>query len=168
MKTTGTVLDEILDIMESPKYGDVTNLETGHNINVRKRVIGNDPKKHTRYQVAAATDASAFDHPELVNGLHDLGKISPYRSADVLAGLLEGEARRDPFDEKVAAPEDKPAISGPVQQPGGMQFEKSAEDEEAQPEQGTPSAPDPAAKPQDLAAAREALKESIKPGSTGS
>lgn len=156
-----TVLDEILDIMESPKYGDVTSLERGHNINIRKRVIGNDPKKHTRYQVAAATEATAFDHPELVNGLHDLGKISPYRSADVLAGLLEGEARKDPFA-AVEAPEDKPAITGPVQQPGGMSFEAPPDDEQESTE--AESGPSVAAAGQTMEEAQAALRESIAAG----
>jgi hypothetical protein len=161
----GQVLDELQEIMEQ-SLGDITNLTTGHNVNIRKRVIGNDPKKHTRYQVVAATKPSAFDHPELVESLIDVTKISPYRSADVLAGLLEGEARKDPFAEGGAA-EDKPAISGPVKESGAMDFQAPPEDNEGEPEQGTASAPDPAAKP-DMKEAQENLKRSLNQGNDGS
>lgn len=117
------VLDELLDIIEQ-KYGDITSLETGHNINIRRK----GEKFKTKYQVAAATEPSAFDHAELVESLHDLGKISPYRSFDTLKGLMAGETRKDPFAE-VEAPEDKPAITGPVQQPGGMKFGAPPDDD---------------------------------------
>jgi hypothetical protein len=153
------VLDEILDIMEQ-KFGDITNLETGHNIIIRKRGSG---RKGTKYQVAAADEPSAFDHPELVASLHDLTKISPYRSADVLAGLLEGEARKDPFD-AVEAPAEKPAaITGPVAQPGDMTFAPPPDDAAAE-EQGTPTEPDPAAKPATQEEAQEALRQRLNEG----
>ena len=158
------VLDELLEIMEQ-SLGDITHRETGHNVNIRKRVIGNDPKKHTRYQVVAATEPSAFDHPELVESLIDVTKISPYRSADVLAGLLEGEARKDPFA-AVEAPAEKPAaITGPVAQPGDMTFAPPPADD-AEEEQGTPTEPDPAAKQPPLTQeqAQEALRQRINEG----
>lgn len=117
------ILDDLLEIMEQ-KYGDITHLETGRNINIERKGL----KFKTQWRVSAATEESAFDYPDLVGTLHDLGTLSPYRPAEVLAGLLEAPAgRKDPF---AGAPaEDKPAISGPVQQPGGMKFESPPDDD---------------------------------------
>jgi hypothetical protein len=154
------VLDELLDIIEQ-KYGDITNLEIGHNINIRRK----GEKFKTKYQVAAATEPSAFDHSELVESLHDLGKISPYRSFDTLKGLMAGEARKDPFA-AVEAGEEKPAITGPVQQPEGMSFaEPTEEEEDARPTEADPSV---AATPLSQDAAQEALRQSIAQGNDGS
>lgn len=159
LSASRAILDELLDMMEQ-KLGDITHLETGHNINIRRK----GEKFKTKYQVGAATDSSAFDYPELVAGLHDLTKISPYRPFEVLAGLLEGEARKDPFAPVEAPAEERPAISGPVKPAGGMSFDAPPPDNEDAEQQGTPSVPDPAAKPLTQEEGKEALRRSLEEG----
>lgn len=155
------VLDEILDIMET-KYGDVTDLEEGRNINIRKRVRGGDKMTGTDYQVSAAAEPSAFDHPELVEGLQDLGRISPFRSAEILAGLLEGGAvKTDPFGDEEEEP--RPALTGLIATPGSMVFDSPLDDEtDAAQDQMREEEAEPAPPPaRTTKAAREALKESL-------
>ncbi len=93
---SGGIIDDLIDIIENPEFGDFTDLEKGFDINVRKRGSG---KKGTKYQTTAKTKASKFPMPELAEGVIDLSQLNPFvkNHQEVMLAAMEGSPAADPM-----------------------------------------------------------------------
>lgn len=157
LSTPKTVIDLLLDIIEGP-HPDLFSLETGRNISLRRKGSG---KMDTKYSVVVAPEPSEFNYPELIEGVKDLTLVSPYIEPEAMAALLEGRTRADPFAEPPSA---RGPVTGPVLPARTMPAPPEDDGEEAR--EADPAVA--AASGQDLEAAKQALKDSLKQSDDGS
>lgn len=148
---SGGIMDDLLAAVD--ELGDITDLEKGYNVNVRRRGSG---KKGTKYQTVVATEASKFPMPELAEGVQDLTKVSPYVSVEVMQAALTGTTE-DPMQKKLAegeSPVETTATEAP-EPPKQSQFPPPPPDDEGE---------EPAATPSDTqrTEAQDALKKAVK------
>ncbi len=141
------IIDDLLSALD--ELGDLTDLEKGFDINVRKRGSG---KTGTKYQTIVATEPSRFPKPELADGVQDLTKVSPYLTVEVMQAALEGTGA-DPM-----LPKGKESVEGTATE--------AASEAPKQSRFGTPPAEEgeePAATPSDTqrTEAQKALKDAV-------
>ncbi len=153
------VIDDLLDILET--LGDITDLEKGRDINIRRRGSG---KKSTKYQTTAATAPSPFDYPDLVDGMHDLTMISPYWEIPKMIEAMQETG--DPLATAAAEPKtSNPALPpAPDPAPTAPRFAPPPDDDEGHPEDEDPKEegePTPQQSDDDRNAAQERLKAQI-------
>lgn len=142
------IIDDLLAALD--ELGDLTDLEKGFDINVRKRGSG---KTGTKYQTIVATEPSKFPMPELADGIQDLTKISPYVAVEVMQAALDGVGA-DPMLPKGKESVEGAASEAPTEQKKSRFAEPPDEEEE------------PAATPSDTqrSEAQQALKDAVGTG----
>ncbi len=142
------IIDDLLAALD--ELGDLTDLEKGFDINVRKRGSG---KTGTKYQTIVATKPSKFPMPELADGIQDLTKVSPYLPVEVMQAALEGTGA-DPMQPKLAAGE-SPVEASASEPSKPSRFAEPPDEEEEEEPDATPS-------DTQRTTAQQALKNAVK------
>lgn len=157
------VLDMLLNDME--ETGDFTNLETGRDIEIRRR----GEKYETEYRIKVAPEPTKFDHP-VVSELRDLQLVSPYVDAETLLKALDAPAGGgDPWASEPLPPGGA-READQITQGSGSRFGPDEEEAEEGDERARATAPEkggsaeaPATSDEQRGEARERLKQAAKP-----
>jgi hypothetical protein len=112
---------QLLEYIEDPDYGDITDPETGYNIKVMKS--GKD--LNTEYTIRCAKNPSAFEHTDLLDALIDLSTFLNYEPEATMAAAYNGVDAPDEDEE--TAPVAEEAFDGDEAAPPGFEEEETEE-----------------------------------------
>ena len=111
---------QLLEYIEDPDYGDITDPDAGYNIKVTK----SGKNLNTDYLVRCAKNPSAFDFPEMLDELNDLEAFLNYEPAETMEAAFNGLDAPDDGDENDPTPEE---FDGDENAPPGFDEEETEE-----------------------------------------